>query len=205
MQAWRAAFGTAAPRRASLTVSLPYRGSGVRPDGGVTLAVTGKALIPKDLGAELRRGAIPESNAQLDSVSLSAAEWSSLAPPDARVGSQWTIPQAVGRRFFPILSFTETVFRDPAEVTEVQLSGRVASVRDGIAHLVYQGRIAGHFYDPKSVFKELEFSSAVKLIAGVASYDIRAGQMLALTWVGEGLFRPGTTRPPPSRRPGSAP
>ena len=180
-------FGTIAPRHVSPTDPLPYRGVGVRPDGGVTLAVTDKLIVVQDLTPNLPPGAIAAIN--LDSVTLSAAEWSALAPPDTRAESQWIIPQAVGRRFFPLLSPTDKVFQGPGEVTEVQLAGRVFSVRDGIASLIYGGRIAGTYHGAKSEGMEgRECCSALKIIGAVGAYDIRAREMLSLTWVWDGRF-----------------
>jgi len=181
------AYGRIAPRLVGATNPLPYRGIGVRPDGGATLAVSGKDLPTRDLTKQIEPFALPE--ARFDSVVLSAAEWSALAPPDVRVGSRWAIPEAAGRRFFSFLSPVDAAFHDPAEVTEVQFAGRVASVRDGIALLLYQGTIAGtHHGAPNDGMVGLQFSSNVRLIAGKASYHIETKQMLSLLWVGEGSF-----------------
>ena len=126
----------------------------------------------------------------LDSVTLSAAEWSALAPLDARAGSEWTIPEEIGRRFFPLLNPFDIKFRDPAEVTEVQLVGRVATIRKGVACLVYAGRIAGTHRGTKSEASEGKaLSSALTMAGGVGAYDIQAGKMLSLTWVWDGRFR----------------
>jgi hypothetical protein len=178
-------FGTVTPRRIRPTNPLPYRGIGVRADGSVTLAISDKAIPVKDLSQ------LPQISGYqmfLDSVTLSAAEWSALAPPDARAGSKWTIPEEIGRRFFLLLNPFDIRFGDPAEVTEVQLVGRVASVREGIACLVYGGRIAGTHRGTKYEASEgKSLSSALKMAGGVGSYDIRTGQMLSLTWVWDGL------------------
>ena len=141
----------------------------------------------KDLRQKLSPGQIAAIN--LDSVSLSAAEWSNLAPPDFREGSQWVIPKTVGLRLFPLLNPLDRKFGDPGEVTGVQLTGRVVSVRDGIAHLSYAGRIEGTHHGTKSEAKEgQEYSSALKMAGGVSTYDLEAGQMLKLTWVWDGRF-----------------
>ena len=180
-------FGTVTPRRVRPTNPLPYRGIGVRADGSVTLAISDKAIPVEDL-SQLPR--FSGYQMFLDSVTLSAAEWSALAPPDARAGSEWTIPEEIGRRFFPLLNPFDIKFRDPAEVTEVQLVGRVASVREGIARLVYEGRIAGTHHGTKNEGSEgKSLSSALKMAGGVGAYDIQAGQMLSLTWVWDGRFR----------------
>jgi hypothetical protein len=179
-------FGAITPRRAAPTNPHPYRGIALRPDGGITLAVADREIFVKDLPPNLPLNQVQQL--RLDSVTLSAAERLALAPPDARVGSQWTIPEAVGRRFFPLLNATETYFRDPGEVTEVQLVGRVVSARDGIASIDYRGRIAGTHYVKKDGKNIHEWSTALKLIGGVGTYDIQAGQLLSLTWVWDGRF-----------------
>src|SRR5262249_31947526 len=135
---------------------------------------------------------------QLDSVTLSAAEWSALAPVDARAGSQWSIPEAVGRQFFPLLSPGAMIFRGPEDVVDVRLSGRVASVQDGIASLVYSGRMLGTRRGRASgAGVGMESFRVLKMIGAVGSYDTGAGQMLSLPWVGEG--GPADFYPPPFR------
>ena len=47
------------------------------------------------------------------------------------------------RRFYPVLDQVYEIFHSPNDVTTVELVGRVASERDGIAYLVYGGHIEG--------------------------------------------------------------
>ena len=99
------------------------------------------------------------------------------------------------------MNATDTKFRDPAEVTHVQFGGRVASVRNGIAYLVYTGRIAGtHECSPEGRPGQ-QYSVEVNMIGGVGTYDIQSGQMLSLTWVCEVLARvfPSASPPPAAR------
>src|SRR5262249_54824070 len=91
------AFGPVTPRRVRATNPYPDRGIGVRADGSVRLAVSDKTIPVKDL-AQLQR--LSGWQLFVDSVILSAAEWSALAPPNAETGSTWTIPEEIGRRFF---------------------------------------------------------------------------------------------------------
>jgi hypothetical protein len=185
LQAGLKEFGNVAPRRVRPTNPLPYRGIGVQPDGSVTLAITDRSIIVPDLSKKIDPNAT--CGMALDSVTLPAAEWSALAPVEARAGSEWSIPEAVGRRFFPILDPGARVFDDPKEVLDVRLAGRVISVQDGIASVVYSGRIMGvHKGTPSEARVGMEYFSVMKMIGGVGSYDIRARQMLSLTWVWEG-------------------
>jgi len=180
-------FGTIAPRRVSPTNSLPYRGIGVRPEGSVTLAVADRLLLIKDLSQKVHPSQI--GGISLGSVTLSAADWSALAAPDARAGSKWTIPEEIGRRFFPLLNVGDVWFRDPGDVAEVRLVGRVASVRDGIAYLVYGGHIEGiHLLTKNEGGVGQSIATKMKMIGGMGAYDMRAGQMLSLTWVWDGLY-----------------
>ena len=186
-----AKFGAVAPRRVVRTNPVPYRGIGVRPDGSVRLAVEDRPIPDYiNLSQPIPPKLLPDL--ALGSVELSAAEWSALAPPVTEKGSRWTIPEAVGRRFFPMLDWADVHFTDPRSVTEVQLAGRVASLRDGIAHLVYDGQIVGVINTSilpntdRLPSKDHEARSAMEMIGGAGAYDIRTGQMLSLTWVWKG-------------------
>ena len=93
------AFGAIEPRRAGPAEPEPDRGVGVRPDGGVTLAVTDKVIVVKDLDRELPRDAIGPT--VLDGVSLTPQEWAGFAPPEKAEGSRWDVPEAVARSALP--------------------------------------------------------------------------------------------------------
>ena len=117
-------------------------------------------------------------------MTLSATEWSTLAPPDARVGSRLDHPGSRRPSVLPAPVPPRRRLRDPADVTDVRFVGRVASVRDGIAYLAYGGHIAGtHHGTQNEGMVGKEFSAALKLIGGVGAYDIRSEQMLSLVWV----------------------
>jgi hypothetical protein len=181
-------FGPITPRQSQSANSLPDRGVGVQPDGRVTLAVSDKFVVVKDLSSD------PPDNAlgaiTLDSITLTAAEWSALAPLHCDAGTHWTIPEAVARRFFPVLSTGDTVFRSPGEITSIAMSGRVDSVENGMVHLRYEGHIAGTHHGTKNEAKEgNQCSSEARMIGGVAAYDPQTRKMLRLTLVYDGLFR----------------
>ena len=182
------AFGAIEPRRVGPAEPRPDRGVGARPDGGVTLAVTDKVIVVKDLDRDLPRDAIGPT--VLDGVTLTRAEWAGFAPPEEAEGSRWGVPEAVARRLFPVLSLSDSTFRSPDEVTAVRLSGTVRSVRDGVAHLSFKGRIAGvHHGTENEARKGQECSSEARLLGRVGRYDVRTGAMLSLTLVWEGAFR----------------
>jgi len=180
-------FGAITPRRPGPANSLPYRGIGVRPDGSVALAVTDRVINVQDRRRQLQASDFGETTP--DHVDLSAADWSALAPPEVSVGNRWTIPEAVGRQFCPMLGHNTYPFQHPKYVTEARFGGRVVSVSNGIAHLVFEGSLAGLMPGSKSLNLEGQrLISTTKIIGGVGSYDIRAGRMLSLTWVCDADF-----------------
>jgi hypothetical protein len=182
------AFGAIEPRRVGPVEPQPDRGVGARPDGGVTLAVTDKVIVVKDLDRDLPRDAIGPT--VLDSIALTREEWARFAPPETAEGSRWEIPETVARRLFPVLSLSDSTFRSPDEVTAVRLSGTVTGVRDGVAHLAFEGRIAGvHHGKENEARKGQRCSSEARLLGGVGRYDVRTGQMLSMTLVWDGSFR----------------
>jgi hypothetical protein len=188
LEAGLKAFGPVKPRHASRVLSLPYRGTGSQPDGRVTLAVFDKWVIVKDLTRE------PDPNAlgatSLDSIVLQADEWASLAPRTAVPGSSWIIPEATARKFYKLLSPTDTVFRDPKEVTSVRLRGRVERTENGTAYLTYEGGLAGTHHGTRNEAKEgKQCSSEATLLGGVGIWDVQARKLLSLMLVFDGRFR----------------
>ncbi len=188
LQAGLQAFGPVTPRRVEPFRSLPYRGAGTRPDGRVTLAVTERWVFVPDLSRDAPRDALGAT--VLDGITLAAGEWQGLAPPDVRPGGRWAVPEATARQFFPLLSASDTVFRDAKEVTSVRLAGRVERVEGGLAYLAYEGAIAATHVGTKDEGQAGKpCSSTAKLLGGVGVYDVKAGRLRALTLVFQGRFR----------------
>lgn len=185
LQAGMKAFGEIKPRKVGPTASLPFRGFAVQADGSVTLAVTDKGVHVQDLGKDIPADAIGATI--LDSLTLPAADWSSLAPPQTSAERKWTVPEATARRFFPLLSTNDSTFRNPKEVTAVRLVGKVESVQDGIAYLTFEGNIAATHQSEGKEGKRC--SAEAKLIGGAGAYDIQAKKLLSLTLVWDGFFR----------------
>jgi hypothetical protein len=188
LEAGLRAFGPVAPRRVEQLPSLPHRGVGSRPDGRVTLAVTDRWVFVKDLSRDPPRDALGPT--VLDSITLTAEECKGLAPPDAKAGSRWEVPGATARKFYPLLSTSDTVFRDPKEITSVRLAGRVEAVEGGVAHLTYEGEIAATHVGTKDEGKAGKpCSGAAKLLGGVGASDVETGRLRSLTLVYDGRFR----------------
>lgn len=182
------AFGPVTPRHVKQSQPLPFRGVGTKPDGRVTLAVTDRWIFVKDLFRDPTPDALGATF--LDSITLSAQQWKGLAPSDPKAGSKWTVPEATARKFFPLLSATDTVFRDTGEVTSVRLAGRVEKLEGGIAYLSYEGHIAATHQGTKNEARAGQHcSSAAELLGGVGVYDVKASRLLSLTLVFAGQFR----------------
>lgn len=182
------AFGPIKPRQIKPINPLPFRGLGVRSDGRVTLAVQERFVLVKNLAKEPAPDALGAT--VLDSITLTAKEWSNLIPPKAETGSKWTVPPTTARQFFPILSVSDIVFRDPQEVTAVEITGQVQKVEKGIAHLTFAGHIAGTHHGTKNEGKEgNQCSAEAKLLGGVGTFDLKDRTMRSLTLVFDGLWR----------------
>ena len=182
------AFGSVSPRRLGKFQSLPHRGVGTDSEGLATLAVTDRWVFVKDLAREPPRDALGPT--ALDSISLTAEELKELAPADPKPGSAWVVPEATARKFFPLLSTSDTVFRDAKEVTSVRLAGRVEKVEGGLAYLAYEGEIAATHRGTKNEGKEgKQCSSSAKLLGGIGTLDVKSGRLLVLTLVFKGRFR----------------
>lgn len=193
------AFGPVKVRPQSQSAYLKKRGCGQDKQGRVILAVSTKLIfvpqLPIDL-ADLNTSAIPATGH--DSIALGLEEFNQLFPAKAagdlkrdmdRSTLTWTVAEATARKFFPVLDNWDKRFRKPEEVTAVQLTGKVRSVRHGIAYLNYEGRIAGKCAWTEGSgrdARETSLRSEAELLAGVAAYDLQAGELLSLTLVFKG-------------------
>jgi hypothetical protein len=174
------AFGPVKPRDFKRADPLPQRGVGVLRDGGVCLAVYLRFAIK---GIPLRE--LP--NPTIDSLVLTADDWQAMAPAQVKAGSQWAVPEAVGRKFSRILGpGDEDTMPRPNEVKSVRFTGKVKSIDNGIASLTFEGQIAGAHNTQSN--KGLCHGEAK--LTGVGRYDVKAGKMAALTLVFDGVFRP---------------
>src|SRR5207302_4679147 len=113
---------------------LPEWGKGVQKDGSVTLAIWTRYFFQ---GKGIATGAI-------DAVTWSAEQWKEFAPPDPVKGKTWSLPGKQAKEFSRCLSTVsdKSSMPTPEEVTEVDITGTVARVKDGTATLTYSGRIA---------------------------------------------------------------
>jgi hypothetical protein len=125
------AFGEVAPREAKPTNPLPFRGLGVQPDGGVQIAVYTRCM---------HRGKA-DGPSVIDTLALSAEEWAALAPPAVEAGAEWSVPEAVARKFVRALSPSsdQSTMPLPREAKKAELKGRVESVENRRAKITLTG------------------------------------------------------------------
>jgi hypothetical protein len=82
----------------------------------------------------------------------------------------------------------------PHEVTAMKLVGKVQVVQDGVAYLIYQGALAGsHLNQAK------KRTHGEGKLTGAGRYDVKAGRLLSLVWVFNGVYK----GPPPYDQPAS--
>jgi hypothetical protein len=175
--------GKVAKRSTRPTDPRPYRGRGVAPDGSVRLAVSLRVL---------RRGFEPLGGVTVDSAALPAGQWAKLAPVKVEAGHSWEVPASAAKSLSRILSPQSdlTTLATPGEVTAVRLAGKVERVRDGIAYLRYEGRIASVHKYPYPVGERKTWKNSARVaLVGVGSYDVKARKMLSLMMVGDGVYR----------------
>jgi hypothetical protein len=172
------AFGDVPPRRVQATDPLPNRGVGVLPDGGITLAL----YVCYNFGGKIQGQGVR------DSLTLSAEEWAALAPPERSASRDWTVPAKVARKLCRCLSpaSDQSTMPRPEEVTEVRLIGTVRSVRNGIATVTYEGRLAAAHKNPFDKGNKISRSQA--RVQGVGRYDVPGKRLLSVVLVLDGVY-----------------
>ena len=173
-------FGHVTARRVKTGDCLPSDGIGESADGSAPL-VSYTRVMQHGLARPDCFGSVT-----LDSVILPAKEWRALAPAKPFPETEWTVPEAISRKFNMVLSTScNDSLPRPEELSAVKFTGKVESVVDGIAYLRYDGQLAGAH---KSVHGYV-WTSEAKVVAGVGAYDVRAREMLSVTMVFEGTRR----------------
>jgi hypothetical protein len=125
-------------------------------------------------------------NPAIDSLVLTPDDFRALGPTKAEAGVHWKLSNAVGRKFHRILGpGDEDTMPRPHEVESVSFVGQVKSVQGGVAHLTYEGTIAG-VHETQS--NKGKCRGEAKLI-GIGVYDVKTRRLLSLVWVFDGTFR----------------
>jgi hypothetical protein len=172
-------FGPVTPRTQKAQ-PLPYRGAGVKPDGGVRLVVYNRA----DSGLAF-------------SVPLTRDEWRTLTPPKAAVGERWALPESVARAFAPVLSpHADTRFRPrPGDLQFAELKAEVEALDRQQARVRLTGRWRADWKHDGN-----EHSVGEATAEGVAVYDVTTKAMRSLLLVFDGTYS-YTTRADQKHRP----
>ena len=174
------AFGRVTPRRVKAQEPLPFPGAGVQKDGRVSLALYARGHYP---GASRKELGTPT----LDSVTLSAKEWATLAPAWSAAGAAWNLPRAVAQKLGRALSPSPELLTAPlpAEVTTARVGCKVHKVENGITYLTYEGQLEA----PSHKSYEGKRSSSKASLTGTAAYDAKTKELLSLTLVFDGVHR----------------
>jgi len=169
------AVGSVKPSHAKPAVLFPYRGTGVEPDGSVTLALFGR----------LMHDGKPDGPMMLDSVTMGAAEWAHFAPPGPNGGGrEWSVPESVARKLARSLSPGDSsgVCR-PEDFREAELKAQVESIGETPARIRFTGKWkADGFYGGE---RDHPFS-AMATAEGIAIYDVEKKSMRSLLLVFSG-------------------
>jgi hypothetical protein len=165
-------FGPVTPRQAKAE-PLPYRGAGVKPDGGVRLVAYNRA----DHGLAF-------------SVNLTAEQWRSFVPPTVAAGERWTLPEPVAREFAPVLSpLADTRFRPrPDHLKSAELSAEVESL-DGQQALI---RLNGRWHADWKHDGD-EHSAGTATAEGIVVYDLSRKTVRSLLVIFDGTYEYTTT------------
>lgn len=171
-------FGPVKPREAKAVEIQPHRGKGVMSDGSVRLA---EYIRPSDDSLAFLSTRTPV----IASLTLTRQEFAALAPARAVVGTTWTLPDDVAKKFARVTSpMCYQHAPQPDWVTAVRIAARVQGVEGGTARLRYEGRIATeHRAGSRSI------SVQEARLAGEGVYDLSARTMRSLLVVGSGTLR----------------
>jgi hypothetical protein len=172
-------FGPVEPRAVRPIDPLPHRGVGLQPDGTACLSVYFCALY----------GGKREAPPWIDSIVLGPAEMSALAPPRAEAGHEWSVADAVARKFCRAISGSADTSHMPApeDVTHVKLQGKVQTVQGDRVHVRLTGRweaVQVYAYDEK---KRPTYSSSKA--EGLLIFDAKTRSVESLLLVFNGTWR----------------
>jgi hypothetical protein len=172
-------FGPVTPRAAQAS-PLPYRGAGLKPDGGVRLVAYNRA-----------------DNGLAFSVPLTRDEWRTFTPPKLAVGERWTLPESVARAFGPVLSpYADTRFRPrPGDLASAELTAEVEALDDRTARIRLTGLWRADWKHNGN-----EHSVGAATVEGIAVYGVTEKAMRSLLLVFDGTYS-YTTRAGQQHRP----
>ncbi len=156
------------PPRAQKAQPLPYRGAGVRPDGGVRLVAYNRA-----------------DNGLAFSVTLTKDQWQSFTPPRLTAGERWALPEAAARAFAPVLSpYADTRLRPrPEDLKSAELAAELEALDGREARIRLTGRWRADWRHDGT-----EHSVGAATAEGIAVYDRDRKAVRSLLLVFDGTY-----------------
>ena len=108
----------------------------------------------------------------IDSLPLTAREWASLVPPKTKVGTTWSVPEAVARQFCRVLipSSDQSSMPRPNDAKLARLTGNVESVEHGLARIHLSGAWEAVHLQEGDAKRPLRGTATAE---GVAVYDLK--------------------------------
>jgi hypothetical protein len=169
------AFGPVEPRAAAPADLWPFRGSGVQPGGGVSLA----------LYARLMRDETRDGPIAFDTLTLEPQEWAAFVPPRMAEGEEWIVPDALARKFSRLVSPLSDVefMPHPEHAQAAELRARVAAV-DGAAATI---RLSGR-WETAHATSDGKPARGSATGEGVAVFDVREKRMRSFLLVTTGRY-----------------
>jgi hypothetical protein len=160
-------FGPVTPRHQKAE-PLPYRGAGVKPDGGVRVVVYNRA-----------------DNGLAFSVNLTAEEWRAFVPTTLAAGKRWSLPESVAREFAPVLSpLADTRFRPrPGDLRSAELTAEVGTLDTQHAEIRLVGRWHADWRHDGD-----EHSVGTATAEGIAVYDLSRKAIRSLLLIFDGTY-----------------
>jgi hypothetical protein len=161
--------------------TLADRGQGLTAEGGVRLALS---VIGLHNGRQ-------DTPPVVDSIRLDKDDWATFAlPAGAKVGTEWSVPEAVARRFTPALSMmTDPIFGPtPKDATTAKIAAKVVRA-DAAATVV---RLSGQWETAHNRDGDPKFPIRTDATGdGVLVFDAKTGKAVAMAWLLRGGHRIG--------------
>ena len=192
------AFGPVPRREVKKANPLPFRGQGVQTDGSVCLAIYARQMLgggrqaaPAGVAASylwLWDGVLrPDGPAVIDTLTLTAKDWTALAPPKTDVGTTWPVPEAVARQFCRVLipSSDQSAMPRPGDAKLARLTGTVESVEAGLARIRLTGAWEAVHLQEGDAKRPLRGAATAQ---GIAVYDLKQQAMQSLLLVFSGSY-----------------
>ena len=163
---------------------LPFRGAGLKPDGGVRLVAYNRA----DGGLAF-------------SVVLNKDQWQSLTLSKLIQGERWALPEPVARQFAPVLSpYADTRFRPrPTDLISAELDATIESIDGTRAQIRLNGRWRADWKHDGN-----EHSIAAATAEGIVVFDIEKKTMRVLLMIFDGTYSYTTSEKQPHKAQPSA-